>query len=246
MLASLKETRNMKLYFSALACTLASRIALHEARADVTFVEVDGKTKRTSTGADFLAVNPLGLVPALELPDGDVLSENAAVLQQIARQFPEARLAPTEGKALARLQQYLCFIGTELHKALYAPLLDKQAPDEVKRYALRKVTSRLDWLEAALRGREFLLDEFSVADAYLFAVLNWSRVAPVDLKPYPEIQAFQARLRERPSVARAFAEELELYQQELAREAGSGREQAGDRARAVAEAGRRDAGRLQQ
>ncbi len=208
----------MKLYFSPLACTLASRIALYEAGQAATFIEVDGKTKRTSTGQDFRAIHPLALVPALELPDGDVLSENAAVLQQLARSFPEARLAPTEPKALAKLQQYLCFIGTELHKALYLPLLDKQAPEGAKQYALSKMESRLSWLDSVLLGREFLLDQFSVADGYLFAVLNWSMVAPVDLAPYPAITAFMARMRTRPSVAKAFAEELELYRQELARE----------------------------
>ncbi|MES1185902.1 MAG: glutathione binding-like protein [Myxococcales bacterium] len=209
----------MKLYFSPLACTLASRIALYEAGAEATFVEVDGKTKRTSTGEDFLAIHPLGLVPALELPDGDVLGENAAVLQHIARSFPEARLAPTEPKALAKLQQYLCFIGTELHKALYLPLLDQRAPEGAKQYALAKMASRLAWLDQSLSGREFLLDEFSIADGYLFAVLNWSLVAPVDWTPYPAISAFMARMRQRPSIARAFAEELELYRHEQQREA---------------------------
>lgn len=209
----------MKLYFSPLACTLASRIALYEAGAEATFVEVDAKTKRTSTGEDFFGIHPLGLVPALELDDGDVLSENAAVLQQIARSFPEARLAPTNPKALAKLQQYLCFIGTELHKALYLPLLDERAPEGAKQYALGKMASRLGWLDRVLAQRQFLLDEFSIADGYLFAVLNWSLVAPVDWTPYPGISAFMARMRERPSVARALAEELELYRREQAREA---------------------------
>ena len=236
----------MKLYFSPLACTLASRIAVYEAGADVTFVEVDGKTKRTDTGLDYRAIHPLGMVPALELSDGDILSENAAVLQHLARLFPQARLAPSEPRALAKLQQYLCFIGTELHKALYLPLLDKHAPAEVKQYALRKMTSRLEWVEAALTGRDYLLDEFSVADGYLFAVLNWSMVAPVDLKPYAAIGAFQARMKQRPAVARAFNEELELYRKELEREAASGREQAGDRPDAVGKVGRGHAGGLQQ
>jgi glutathione S-transferase len=208
----------MKLYFSPLACSLATRIALYEAGQTATFIEVDGKTKRTSTGEDFLAIHPLGLVPALELPDGAVLSENAAVLQELARRFPDAHLAPTEPSALAKLQQYLCFIGTELHKALYLPLLDKQAPEGAKQYALSKMTSRLAWLDHVLAGREFLLDQFSVADGYLFAVLNWSLVAPVDWAPYPAIAAFMARMRQRPAVSRAFAEELDLYRQELARE----------------------------
>jgi glutathione S-transferase len=208
----------MKLYFSPLACSLAARIAFYEAGQEATFIEVDGKTKRTSTGEDFRAIHPLGLVPALELPNGVILGENAAVLQELGRQFPEARLTPQEPGALAKLQQYLCFIGTELHKGLYLPLLDKQAPEGAKQYALAKMASRLSWLDQVLTGREFLLDEFSVADGYLFAILNWSLVAPVDWSPYPAITAFMARMRERPAVARAFAEELDLYRHELARE----------------------------
>jgi glutathione S-transferase len=209
----------MKLFFSPLACTLASRICFYEAGVVADFVEVDGKSKRTSDGRDFRAIHPLGLVPTLELPDGSILSENAAVLQQLARSFPDARLAPSDARQLAKLQQYLCFIGTELHKALYLPLLDKQAPDGAKVYALTKAASRLGWLDATLRGRSYLLDEYSIADAYLFAVLNWSMVAPVDLNPYPAIIAFMARMRERPAVARAFEEELAMYRRELAREA---------------------------
>jgi glutathione S-transferase len=207
----------MKLYFSPLACSLGARIALYEAGQHATFVEVHSPSKRTSTDEDFRAIHPLGLVPTLQLPDGFILSENAAVLQHLARLFPAAGLAPTEPKELAKLQQYLCFIGTELHKALYVPLLDEQAPDGAKQYALRKMASRLAWLNSVLDGREFLLDRFSVADGYLFAVLNWSRVAPVDLSPYPAITAFMSRLQERPSVAKALAEELELYRLERER-----------------------------
>lgn len=161
-------------------------------------------------------MHPLGLVPALELDDGQVLGENAAVLQQLARSFPEAGLTPAQPWQLAKLQQYLCFIGTELHKALYIPLLDKKAPEGAKLYALEKAGSRLTWLNDALNGRAYLLDQFSIADAYLFAVLNWSMVAPVDLAPYPAITRFMARMRERPAVARAFAEEMALYERELA------------------------------
>src|SRR6185369_10692766 len=109
------EVFDMKLYFSPLACSLATRIALYEAGADATFEEVDPKTKLTTSGRDFRQVNALGLVPTLELTDGDVLTENAAILQYVARAHPDARLAPTDARALAQLQQWLCFIGTELH-----------------------------------------------------------------------------------------------------------------------------------
>lgn len=204
----------MKLYFSPLACSMAARIALYEAGAVAQFEQIDGKTKRTAGGRDFRQVHELGLVPVLELPSGLVISENAAVLQHIARLHPDARLAPTDAEGTARLQQWLCFIGTELHKALFTPLLERQAPPEAKDYALSKAGSRLSFLAEQLAGREYLLDHFSVADAYLFTILNWTNATPVDLAPWPTLVAYQARLRERPSVARAFREELALYRAE--------------------------------
>jgi len=207
----------MKLYFSPLACSLAARIALYEARAEVSFEEVDGKTKLTASGRDFRQVHPLGLVPVLELPNGDVLSENAAVLQYIARAHPDAQLAPTDAVGIARLQQWLGFIGTELHKALFTPLLVKQAGPDAKGYALGLADSRLSWVAQHLRGREFLLDRFSIADAYLFTILNWTMATPIDLKPWPALVDYHARLRKRPSIEHAFNEELSLYRLEQAR-----------------------------
>jgi glutathione S-transferase len=206
----------MKLYFSPLSCSLASRIALYEAGAEANFVQVDSRTKSTSDGRDFRTVTRLGLVPTLETDAGDVLTENAAVLQYLARTYPAARLAPEDALGTARLQQWLCFIGTELHRAVYAPLLDPKAHYEVKAYALAKVDLRFAWLQQQLEGRRFVLDGFSVADAYLFAVLNWSTVVPVPLERWPAVHAYHRGLRERPSVARAFAEELALYREELA------------------------------
>src|SRR5215475_4406202 len=109
----------MDLYFSPLACSMASRVALYEAGAAANFIEVDSKTKLTLDGADYRAVNPLGLVPALRTDDGTVLLENAAILQFIADQHAAARLAPRAGLPRAQLQQWLSFVGTELHKALF-------------------------------------------------------------------------------------------------------------------------------
>lgn len=209
----------MKLYFSPLACSLATRIALYEAGADAQFDEVDPVTKRTESGRDFHELHPLGLVPALQLESGKILTENAAVLQYVARSFPQAGLAPTDPEGTTELQSWLCFIGTELHKSLFNPLLAKHAGPDAKAYALGLGESRLRYLEQHLTGREFLLDQFSVADAYLFTILNWTLATPVDLKPWPAVSAYQARLRERPSVARAFAEELKLYKKERSRHA---------------------------
>jgi glutathione S-transferase len=207
----------MDLYFSPMACPLASRIALYEANADARYIEVDPKTKRTLDGADYLKIYPLGLVPLLRLDDGSLLAENAAILQYIAGRYPAAQLAPDDGIERARLQQWLCFIGTELHKALFIPLFDQKAPEGTKPHALKKAESRLRYLDYHLRGREFLLDRFTVADAYLGTVLNWTVPTRVDLAQWPSIKSYHERLGKRPSIAKAVGEEFALYQAELAR-----------------------------
>jgi len=207
----------MDLYFSPMACSLASRIALYEASGDARFIEVDPKTKRTPDGADYLKIYPLGLVPLLRLDDGLLLSENAAILQYIAGRYPQAGLVPDDAIGRARLQQWLCFIGTELHKALFLPLFDQKAPEGTRQHTLDKARARLKYLDDHLAGREFLLDRFSVADAYLYTILNWTAPTRVDLAPWPAIKAYHERLRARPGIARAFREEMALYQAELAR-----------------------------
>jgi glutathione S-transferase len=209
----------MDLYFSPLACSLATRIALYEAGAAANYLEVDPKTKVVQNdGSDFRAVNPLGLVPTLRTEDGLVLTENAAILQYVADRFPQAHLAAPSGMERSRLHQWLCFIGTELHKGLFVPLLDKQSPPEMKNYVLGKGLSRLDYLEQFLAGREFLLEQFSVADAYLVTIINWTMATPpIELAKWPNVKSYYERLRTRPSIARAFAEEFKLYQAEVAR-----------------------------
>ncbi len=209
----------MDLYFSPLACSMATRIAFYEAGANARYLEVDPKTKRVlADNSDFYPINPLGLVPALRTDDGVILTENAAILQYVADRFPGSHIAPAAGADRTRLQQWLCFVGTELHKALFVPLLDRKAPDEVKTYTLAKGRNRLAYLNDYLDGREYLLDQFSVADAYLATVLNWSQAMPmIDFDEYPAIKAYLARMRGRPSIARAMAEELDLYKAEIAR-----------------------------
>jgi len=210
----------MDLYFSPLACSMATRIALYEAGETANYLEVDPKTKVVQNdGSDFRNVNPLGLVPTLRTDDGTVLTENAAILQYVADRFPRAGLGTDNGMERSRLHQWLCFIGTELHKGLFVPLLDKKAGAEVKGYVLEKNLSRLDHLENHLKGREFLLDHFSVADAYLVTVINWTMATPpIELAKWPAVKAYYERLRARPSIAKAIAEEFELYKAELARQ----------------------------
>ena len=209
----------MDLYFSPLACSLATRIALYEAGAEANYLEVDPKTKKVQNdGSDFTAVNPLGLVPALRTDDGLVLTENAAILQYVADRFPQAGLGTASNIERSRLHQWLCFIGTELHKGLFIPVLDRKAPPEVKTYVLGKWLSRLDYLENYLKGRDYLLDHFSVADAYLTTVLNWSIATPmIDFSKYPAVKDYLERMKKRPAIAKALAEEFELYKAELAR-----------------------------
>src|SRR5215475_11807716 len=123
----------MDLYFSPLACSMATRIALYEAGADATYLEVDPKTKVVQNdGSDFRKVNPLGLVPTLRTDEGTVLTENAAILQYVADRFPKADLGTSSSLERSRLHQWLCFVGTELHKGLFVPLLDRKAAPEVK------------------------------------------------------------------------------------------------------------------
>jgi glutathione S-transferase len=209
----------MDLYFSPLACSLATRIAIYEAGAVANFLEVDPTTKVVRTdGSDFRTVNPLGLVPTLRTDDGLVLTENAAILQYVADRFPQAALGTGAGMERSRLQQWLCFIGTELHKGLFIPILDKTAPPEMKSHVLAKNLSRLDYLDSYLKGRDYLLDHFSVADAYLVTIINWTMATPpIELAKWPAVKAYYERLRARPSIAKALAEEFELYKAELAR-----------------------------
>ena len=207
----------MDLYFAPLACSMATRIALYEAGADARYLYVDLRAKRLEDGSDFRAVNPMGYVPALRTDDGELLTENPVVLQYVADRHPAAGLAPERGIERYRLQQQLSFITSELHKLVYTPLLDPTASEGAKAYAHEKAVPRLDRLAAQLEGRETLLERFSVADAYLVTVLNWSRSSGIDLARWPAIQAYAARLHQRGSVKRALAEELALYKQEQSR-----------------------------
>ena len=210
----------MDLYFSPLACSMATRIALYEAGETATYFEVDPKTKLVQQdGSDFRKVNSLGLVPTLRTDDGMVLTENAAILQYVADRFPKAGIGTNSQTERSRLHQWLCFIGTELHKGLFVPLLDRKAAPEVHSWVLQKNLSRLDYLENHLNGREYLLDHFSVADAYLVTVINWTMATPpIELAKWSAVKAYFERLRARPSIAKAIAEEFELYKAEIARQ----------------------------
>lgn len=202
----------IKLYYSPLACSLAARIALYEAGVEATFLEVDPRTKRLADGADYRAIYPLALVPALQLGDGTLLTENIAVLAYIASMGAGA--GPDY-----EVLRWLGYIATELHKGTFNPLFLPGTPEAVKSYAIEKGASRLLHIDAHMRDRDYVAaDDFTVADAYLYTVLNWAQATPIALADYPALARYHERVRQRASVARAFAEELPRY---LARQAAS-------------------------
>lgn len=199
----------MQLFFAPLSCSLATRIALYESNQPASFHEVVLSTKRLKSGEDYLQINPKGQVPALRTDQGEVLTENSAVLQYVADLAPSSGLAPTAGTlARTRLQQWLNYIATEVHKGVFYLLFNPAVPREAKEFARKSIDARYDFLSSHLQGREYLLDQFSVADAYLVTTLGWATAAGIDLSPWPVLVAYRDRLMARPAVSRAFAEEL--------------------------------------
>jgi glutathione S-transferase len=198
----------MKLYFSPGACSLSPRIVLHEAGLAFTSEKVDLVAKKTANGRDYRTINPKGYVPALELDEGVVLTEGPAIVQYLADQVPDKLLAPAPG-TLERYQlmSLLNFISTELHKS-YSPLFRPDSHEAVKTAARSNLLQRYSYVNAALEGKPFLLGErFSVADAYLFVVTTWAGAVGIDLAAWPNVQAFQQRMAERPAVREAMREE---------------------------------------
>lgn len=199
----------MKLYYSPGACSLAPNIALREIGADFTLEKVDLRAKKTESGADFLAINPKGYVPALQLDDGEVLTEGVVMQQYIADQKPESKLAPARGtKERRKLEELLVFISTEVHKN-FSPLFGPTTPDEYKTIAKDRIAQRFDYLEKQLSdGRLFLTgDQFTIADGYLFTLSNWAKPVGLDLKRWPNITAFAGRVAQRPTVQAALKSE---------------------------------------
>ncbi len=198
----------MKLFLKPGACSLSPHIVLEELGLPYETEAVDLKTKRTASGQDFLAINPKGYVPALQLDGGELLTEGPAIVQYLADLAPEKELAPANG-TLARyqLQSWLTFIGTELHRSC-SPFFNPAAPQAMKDIARANLERRLAYAAQQLEGRDYLLGaDFSVADAYLFTVLSWFRVVPVDLSAWPVLQAYQARVAARPAVQAALKAE---------------------------------------
>lgn len=200
----------MLLYFKPGACSLSARIVLNELNLPFEAVQVDTDIGRTANGSDYLAINPKGYVPALEVSPGLVLTESPAILQYLADQVPEAALAPDAGTLEhVRLQEWLNYTSSELHKA-FAPWFSGRALEgNDKARAEANLARRIDHVEHALSdGRAYILGQnFTVADSYLFVVLNWANFINLDLGRWPQAAAFAARIAARPAVREAIVAE---------------------------------------
>ena len=198
----------MKLYYSPGACSMAVHIVLIEGGFSFDKEQVDLATKKTADGTDFTSINPNGYVPALALNNGEVLTEAAVILAYLADQVPERKLAPAAGSMERyRLQEKLNFITTELHKG-FGSLFNPAMPEEWREQVKQGLGKRLDYIAGQLQGRQCLLgDEFSIADAYLFTILGWSKLVKVDLSPWPVLADYSARIAQRPAVQAAMKAE---------------------------------------
>lgn len=198
----------MKLYFAPGACSLSPHITLLEAGQKFEAEKVDLGTKKTASGKDFTAISPNGYVPALQLDDGTVITEGPAIVQYIADQAPQAKLAPANGTIERyKLQESLNFISTELHKSI-APLFNPAYPEDAKKIVRGNIDKRLTAVNEKLSKHAFFTGEqFTVADAYLFTVLSWTGHLKIDLSKFPAIQAYQGRVSSRPQVQAALKAE---------------------------------------
>jgi glutathione S-transferase len=198
----------LKLYYSPGACSLSPHIALREAGLTFELEQVNLKDKKTKSGEDYTKINPKGYVPALRLNDGYLLTEGPAIVQWIADQKPGSHLAPASGTSERyQLQEWLTFIGTELHKN-FSPLFNPATPDATKASVVQTLAKRFAWVDEKLQGKDYLTgSQFSVADAYLFTITNWANFVKFDLKDYPNVRAFQARVAQRPKVQEALKAE---------------------------------------
>jgi glutathione S-transferase len=198
----------MKLYYSPGACSLSPHIALHEAGIPFEAIKIDNKAKTTADGLNYMDVNSKGYVPALRLDDGSVLTEGPAIVQYIADKNPAARLAPAAGTIERyRLQEWLNFITSELHKN-FGPLFNPAAGAEWKAGVTANLEKRFTWVDQQLAGKQYLMgDQFSVADGYLFTVLNWTTFIKMDLARWPNLIAYMGRVAARPKVQAAMKAE---------------------------------------
>jgi glutathione S-transferase len=198
----------MKLYYSPGACSLSPHIALQEAGLAYTPVLASTKSHKLQDGTDYYTINALGYVPVLELDNGERLREGPAIVQYIADQVPDKQLAPANGTlARYRLQEWLTFIGTELHKG-FSPLFNPATPEDYKPLVRERLLQRLQWVDGQLAGKQYLMgDQFTVADGYLFTVTNWTQPTKLDISGLANLAAYRERVGARPAVQAAMKAE---------------------------------------
>jgi glutathione S-transferase len=198
----------MKLYFAPGVCSLSPHIVFREAGLDVALEQVDHRAKKTKDGGDYLAINPKGQVPVLELDNGTRLTEGPAIVQYLADQKPASGLAPAVG-TLERyqVQSWLNFVSSELHKS-FGPMFNPAAPEGTKPFQRGNIEKRFTWLDGEVAGKSYLMgDKFTVADAYLFTVLRWASRVEIDLAKWPNLKAYFDRVEARPKVQEALKAE---------------------------------------
>lgn len=200
----------MRLYYAPHTCSLAPHIVLRELELPFELVRVDNRTKQTADGRDFRTINPKGYVAALELDDGDVLTEGPAILQHLADLRPDRKLAPPCGtRERTRLHEWLNFVTSEIH-AGSAPLFQASLPAAALAHFRERLFKRFDYLDGILADRAHLMgDPYCVADAYLYTVLGWRRFFAFDLQRWPGLRAYEARIAARPAVQAALAAEAQ-------------------------------------
>ncbi len=198
----------MKLYFSPGACSLSPHIVMREAGYKFDLEQVDLKEKKTKAGKDYLAINPKGQVPALQLDNGELLTEGPVIVQYLADQKATAGLIPAAGTAdRYKVQEWLNFTGTELHKT-FGPIFRPTTPDAFKALSKELLAKRFDYLDQYMAGRQYLMgNTFTVADAYFFTVLRWSPRVDLDLARWPNLKAYVDRVAARPKVQEAMKAE---------------------------------------
>jgi len=198
----------MKLYFSPGACSLSPHISLREAGLPFELEQVDLRSKEIKSGGDFRKVNAKGMVPVLELDNGDRLTEGPAIVQYVADRNPASGLAPAAGTIERyHLMEWLNFVTSELHKN-FTPLFKPNTPEDYKKIARDTLAERYTFLDGKLAGGQYLMgDRFTVADAYAFTITNWTRIQKIDLAPWPNVAGYMERVRARPKVQEAMKAE---------------------------------------
>ena len=198
----------MKLYYSPGACSLSPHIALIEAGLPFEAVQTRTTTHTLEDGTDYYSINPKGYVPLLEFDDGKRLTEGPVIVQWIADQVPDKKLAPPAGTmARYRVMEWLNFITAELHKQ-FGPLFNPAMPEEAKALNKKKLAERFAWVDEQLAGKQYLMgDDFSVADPYLFVVMRWAKAMKIDLSAHLNLDAFMNRMAQRPAVQKALKDE---------------------------------------